>query len=163
MSPLTAAPLTKDPLLSTKPRGPQPPAGKKQKAAAPEPPEPPDLEVYVEEGDHVDWFPGGDLHEHPQTALVTQLQHDTKVALNVFHPQLGYTIPQDGAYHVSHRLAQIDNGSGAWRARPWTIAVRRLLLSCKVLMWNEAKDRLVLAPVQMATAPDPVEQAPPPK
>lgn len=117
------------------------------------PPEPPDLETYAEAGDVVDWFPATDRNEAPQTGVVTQLGNDTKVAVNVFHPALAYTVCQDGCYHIDHPKAQIDLGPGGWRHKPMTVAARRLLLKAGLLRWNEDCSRLVVNPAAVAEGP----------
>lgn len=130
---------------ATRPSTPPQPPSRRKPTSTGLPPEPPDLEAYAEAGDVVQWYPGADQNEQPHMGIVTQVQIDTKVAVNVVHPVLAHTLPQDGAYHVSHRLATIDNAAGAWKHKPATVALRRLLIAAGVLEWNAARDRLVVS------------------
>lgn len=138
------------------------PAKQKPVRPPPAPPKPPPLELYVEVGDTVHWYPGADPGEAGQLAVVTQRLIDTKVSCTVIHPLMTMLMPQDGAYHMSHPKAQIDNSGGGWRHRPITIAIRRMLIEVGVLEWNEECTDLVPAKPKPPAEVPPAEPKPKP-
>lgn len=109
-----------------------------KKAAKPETiPPPPDLEVYAEEGDTVQWFPGADANQpHPLSGVVTKLGLEHTVTVNRFSPDLCDTTPQDGVRHVNDPKARVDGSAGGWRHRRLTVATRAMLIHFGLLVWQ---------------------------
>jgi hypothetical protein len=106
----------------------------------PEPPptpEKPSLEVYVEIGDTVQWYAGGDESSVPWPAIVSGVGNGTALDLNCVNARYQAMHLKDGSLHMSHKDAKANwHSSGGWRHRPYTVALRRLLLDIGLLRWS---------------------------
>lgn len=157
MSPQVTAPT---PHTQKAPAQPPPKTPKKAPPGPKEPSPVPPLATYAEVGDIVDWFPGADKNEKGQPLIVTQVGQDTRIDGNLVNLNYGPTIPMDGAYHVDHRMAQVDNGGGGWRHRPLTLAVRTMLVHTGLLVWAGDNSRLELGSGPRALPADPTTEPP---
>lgn len=111
----------------------------KKKKDPPPPPTPPPLDRYVEVGDPVMWYPGGDESADPHAAIVTSGGQQDTIVASVFDASLMGVIPQDGCRHMDDPRIRNDSSGGGWRHKPLTVAVRRLLLENELLAWHEYK------------------------
>lgn len=126
------------------------------KSPAPKPFTPPaDPELYVEVGDPVEWYAGGDLTRSPVAAVVTQVGFKGSVELNCFHPHLAQMLAMDGVLHMSDPQVRKEwHEAGGWRHRPLTVATRRVLIDLGFLKWD-GESRYVAATPAKVQAADP--------
>ncbi len=113
-----------------------------KKSAQPDvPPPPPDLEVYAEAGDPVEWYESASESTPATVGLVTAVGQNGVVTVNVFHPDLRDSIPMDGCRHMGDPLAKDgrDATGGGWRHKPLTVILRRLALAQGWLEWKGNK------------------------
>jgi hypothetical protein len=113
---------------------PAPAVKEKPKSPPPAPPVP--LDRYVEVGDFVQWFPSADRSERPQPAICSAVRPED-ITATVFSPVWRDVCPQEPCRHVDDPKAKSDgNSGGGWRHKPFTVAVRRMMVEMGVLKWN---------------------------
>lgn len=128
----------------------KPSRGKPDRPAAPPLP---GLELYVEEGDVVEWYSGGNPGSKPWPATVTKLgiQQIDVVAIT---PAVNH---RDGVWHMSNpRCREAWNRSGGWRHRRLTIALRAMAIRLGLLEWQlQANNEWALACTVIEHEPEP--------
>jgi hypothetical protein len=105
-------------------------------------------EMFVEDGDTVEYFFGGDISGDAHPAIVVKHGMGTKLDLGRLDPAFADMHLRDGVPHVDDKqTAQAEKiEAGGWRMRKKDMAIRKAMFDLGLARWNEEKRVVEYAP-----------------
>lgn len=100
----------------------------------------PELVDYVDVGDNVNWYAGGDVTLHPLIGIVIEKSPGgglctTNLTIATFTGS-GFAI-QEGVLHMDNPLCRKEGRvGGGWRHRPLDLAHRTFLMALGAMKWD---------------------------